>query len=423
MKPRIKPIKLKIIAVIFIDVLLFSLLVLAGYAFFSIPARAENVDPPTDTSTLGQTFASELSVDGTTLLEINNPEGKVFVCKYVGTPGVDERLQTGDNPISVSINAIPDYHGIGSWFADAQDRSYVLVEDVGQPEPPVTDCPQVGIPTPTTPSTATFTPTFTSTPTHTQPPTATPTKTQPPTATPSPTGTVKVTPTLTNTTKPSATNTLVPSPTNTVKPSATNTHEPSPTSTIRPSATNTLEPSPTSTIKPSATSTHISHTPTITPKPSASPTHKPTYTQTGTITPSQTQSPTITQTPTAIISTEVITCPACYIVKDFREMIVSGLYNADLRNTEDISSTFKVSITLFDVYKGMVVGKTIDMVDTQPAGEVMQVQTPLWCINPVADDVYWIHTVASAQKSSGEIWFALDEWVRINLKDGIIKNP
>ena len=32
---------------------------------------------------------------------------KVFVCKYVGKPGDDERLQTGQNPISVSVNAIP----------------------------------------------------------------------------------------------------------------------------------------------------------------------------------------------------------------------------------------------------------------------------------------------------------------------------
>ena len=32
---------------------------------------------------------------------------KWFVCKYVGTPGVDEALQTGNNPISVSENAIP----------------------------------------------------------------------------------------------------------------------------------------------------------------------------------------------------------------------------------------------------------------------------------------------------------------------------
>jgi len=32
---------------------------------------------------------------------------KVFVCKYVGKPGVDERLQTGNNPISVDSNAPP----------------------------------------------------------------------------------------------------------------------------------------------------------------------------------------------------------------------------------------------------------------------------------------------------------------------------
>lgn len=36
------------------------------------------------------------------------PRGKVSVCKYVGTPGVDERLQTGQNPIEVTINASPD---------------------------------------------------------------------------------------------------------------------------------------------------------------------------------------------------------------------------------------------------------------------------------------------------------------------------
>ncbi len=51
---------------------------------------------------------------------------KVFVCKYVGQPGVDETLQTGQNPIDVSVNAIPDYQGVGSYFADAQGRSFVL---------------------------------------------------------------------------------------------------------------------------------------------------------------------------------------------------------------------------------------------------------------------------------------------------------
>jgi len=60
---------------------------------------------------------------------------KVFVCKYVGTPGVDERLQTGQNPISVSVNSIKDFHGIGSFFNDAQGRSYVLAFDVSGQAP------------------------------------------------------------------------------------------------------------------------------------------------------------------------------------------------------------------------------------------------------------------------------------------------
>ena len=31
---------------------------------------------------------------------------KAFVCKYVGSPGKNERLQTGNNPISVAFSAI-----------------------------------------------------------------------------------------------------------------------------------------------------------------------------------------------------------------------------------------------------------------------------------------------------------------------------
>jgi hypothetical protein len=362
MNPRIKPVKLKIIAAIFIDAFLFLLLLFVGYAFFFIPARAEHVDSPPATSTPSQIFALKQGVDGTTLLEINNPEGKVFVCKYVGTPGVDERLQTGDNPISVSIDAIPDYHGIGSWFADAQVRSYVLVEDVGQPKPPITDCPQVGTPTPTTP------------------PIDTPTLPPPSTA-----------PTT---------------PTTTTKPSATSTLEPSPTSTLEPSASPTLKPTntQTSTIQPSRTPS-----PTIAPPPDTdTPVPSPTYKL-------------YTPTPKATSSFEVITCPACYIVNDLRELIVSGLYTANLLNTEDISSTFNVSITLYNEYKGVVVGKAIGMVDTQPANEVMQVETPLWCNTPITGNVYWIHTVASAQASTGQIWFVTDEWVRINLSDDKMK--
>lgn len=70
------------------------------------------------------------------------PAPKVFVCKYVGTPGEDERLQTGQNPISVSSNAIKDFQGVGSYFNDAHGRSYVLAIDEGQEEPDVSECPQ-----------------------------------------------------------------------------------------------------------------------------------------------------------------------------------------------------------------------------------------------------------------------------------------
>ena len=57
---------------------------------------------------------------------------KVFVCKYVGTPDVNERLKAGKNPISVSISSIENFAGIGSFFADAQGRSYVIEFDTGQ---------------------------------------------------------------------------------------------------------------------------------------------------------------------------------------------------------------------------------------------------------------------------------------------------
>lgn len=249
---------------------------------------------------------------------------------------------------------------------------------------------------------------------------------------PSPTNTREPIPT--DTLEPSATLTLEPSPTNTLEPSATNTLEPSPTNTLEPSATATLEPIPTNTLEPSSTSTQIPPSPTNTPKPSSSPTLKPTNTQTRTIeppSPSATHSPPSntntpkpsqphilsTPTPTNTSTQVAITCTNCYIVKDFRELIVSGLYSADLLNTQDISSTLKVTITLYNVYKGVAVGKAIDMVDTQPVNEVMKVETPLWCISPTNGDVYWIHTEASAKKITGELWFILDEWTRITLSE------
>jgi hypothetical protein len=72
---------------------------------------------------------------------------QVWVCKYVGTPGVDERLQTGNNPIRVSGNAADEDNDgqvfVGEQFADAQGRS-VIVQIEG-------DEPAAGICSPTPP--------------------------------------------------------------------------------------------------------------------------------------------------------------------------------------------------------------------------------------------------------------------------------
>ena len=71
---------------------------------------------------------------------------KDYVCKYVGKPGVDERLQTGNNPIWVDTVAT----GRG-WatdlFNDAQ-RSYVIVAETLKldPEPGIDQCPNVDRP-------------------------------------------------------------------------------------------------------------------------------------------------------------------------------------------------------------------------------------------------------------------------------------
>lgn len=104
-------------------------------------------------------------------------EKKVYVCKYVGKPGVDERLQTGQNPIQVSVNAIPGPGPVqpGYEFADAQGRSLVIAFVVDKKaEEPAPECPAAPPPTTTKP------PTTTTTTTTTKPPTTT---TKPPTST------------------------------------------------------------------------------------------------------------------------------------------------------------------------------------------------------------------------------------------------
>lgn len=84
---------------------------------------------------------------------------RVYVCKYVGTPGVDEELQTGNNPIAVDTHALgkdsdgedftavyPDTSQFDFSFSDGQDRSVAFAwDDIrggGQNgEPTIEDCP------------------------------------------------------------------------------------------------------------------------------------------------------------------------------------------------------------------------------------------------------------------------------------------
>jgi hypothetical protein len=92
---------------------------------------------------------------------------KFFVCKYVGTPGEDEELQSGDNPISIAGAQLPQPVVVGTFFTDAHGRSYILAEDVGQDEPDPSECPppEAPDPTPTPTPEATPTPTPAATPT------------------------------------------------------------------------------------------------------------------------------------------------------------------------------------------------------------------------------------------------------------------
>jgi len=70
-------------------------------------------------------------------------EKKVLVCKYVGTPGQDERLKEGKQPISVSENSLLGDGFDGTFpfeFSDAQGRSVAIAYDDGE-EHSAAECP------------------------------------------------------------------------------------------------------------------------------------------------------------------------------------------------------------------------------------------------------------------------------------------
>lgn len=77
---------------------------------------------------------------------------KVWVCKYVGTPGVDETLKPGnDGLVDVSVNSLSGYSGVGSYFNDAQGRSFAIgPEHYANDNPgPAGTCPGGDTPPPT----------------------------------------------------------------------------------------------------------------------------------------------------------------------------------------------------------------------------------------------------------------------------------
>ena len=89
-------------------------------------------------ATLGTFAAVALAVEGP------NGEHQVVVCKYVGTPGVDERLQTGQNPIVVDANALEGIGFTGAFpfdFSDKQGNSTAIRWAASAQDGGITECP------------------------------------------------------------------------------------------------------------------------------------------------------------------------------------------------------------------------------------------------------------------------------------------
>ncbi len=80
---------------------------------------------------------------GTSVSAEQGGTDKVVVCKYVGTPGEDERLQTGQNPIVVSVSALEDgFDGTFPFaFSDAQGRSIAIRYAENSHDGDISECP------------------------------------------------------------------------------------------------------------------------------------------------------------------------------------------------------------------------------------------------------------------------------------------
>jgi hypothetical protein len=94
-------------------------------------------DPPVDDPPVDDPPVDDPPVDDP---PVDDPPAKVFVCKYTGQPGVDEVLS---HIISVNASSLEGtgFAGIFPFeFSDAH-RSVAIAFDIGQDEPPLTDCP------------------------------------------------------------------------------------------------------------------------------------------------------------------------------------------------------------------------------------------------------------------------------------------
>lgn len=134
------------------------------------------------TGIAGQSFAAPGGTD------------QVVVCKYVGTPGVDEVLQTGQNPIVVSVNALEGKGFAGTFpfaFEDAQGQSIAIRYAVNSHDGDVTECPGYVAPSPS-PS---VDPSPSDEPTPSVTPSPTPTVEPTPSESPSPSSTPSESPT------------------------------------------------------------------------------------------------------------------------------------------------------------------------------------------------------------------------------------
>lgn len=111
------------------------------------PASTPVEAPAVDTSVPAPEVAPAAPVQQDVVLSTKPKpvEHKDWVCKYVGKPGVDERLKSGnDGLVWVDTHATQ-----GSWFNDAQGRSYVLLANVAHdPKPDASQCPPADNPGP-----------------------------------------------------------------------------------------------------------------------------------------------------------------------------------------------------------------------------------------------------------------------------------